>query len=364
VNFKFRFWVYTFMFLSSFSGCFQDGSEGFMPDSPRVHVTSEKQDSQTQALLQAVSVVDKDTVWVSGHEGTYLLTLDGGLNWVARTLTGGETLEFRDVEAFNARTAYLLSSGTGNLSRIYRTDDGGSSWRLQFNMAHPEGFLDCMAFWDENVGIAYGDAVEEELFILRTEDGGESWTRIGTSSLPKAQVGEGGFAASGTCAATEGDFRGWVATGNGEDARVLYTEDRGQTWQATVTPVVGGPSAGLTTIAVLNDGEMLAMGGLIGNDTLRTDNVARSLDYGKTWDLAGMPEMLGPIYGSSRVPGMPTQTVFAVGPDGGDVSLDGGSSWIPVTREIYWAVGFAAPQAGWLVGPDGRITRFSLRDDR
>ncbi len=117
-------------------------------------------------------------------------------------------------------------------------------------MDYPGGFLDCMAFWDENVGIAYGDAVEEELFILRTEDGGESWTRIGTSSLPKAQVGEGGFAASGTCAATEGHSRGWVATGNGEDARVLYTEDRGQTWQATVTPVVGGPSAGLTTIGV------------------------------------------------------------------------------------------------------------------
>ena len=212
MSFKFRFWVCNFMFLSSFLGCSREDPRGFMPDSPRVRVTSEKQDSQTQALLQAVSVVDENTVWVSGHEGTYMLTLDGGLNWMSRTLTGGETLEFRDVEAFNARTAYLLSSGTGSLSKIYRTDDGGSSWRLQFNMDYPEGFLDCMAFWDENVGIAYGDAVEEELFILRTEDGGESWIRIGTSSLPKAQVGEGGFAASGTCAATEGDSRGWVAT--------------------------------------------------------------------------------------------------------------------------------------------------------
>jgi len=117
VSFKFRFWVCISMLLSSFPGCSQDDSRGLVPDSLRVRITSEKQDSQTQVLLQAVSVVDEDTVWVSGHEGTYMLTVDGGLNWIARTLTGGETLEFRDVEAFNARTAYLLSSGVGDLSK-------------------------------------------------------------------------------------------------------------------------------------------------------------------------------------------------------------------------------------------------------
>ena len=287
-----------------------------------------------------------------------------GLNWVPRTVPGLGMLEFRDIEAFSGRTAYLMSSGTGDLSKIYRTDDGGESWRLQFSMDHPEGFLDCMAFWDEQVGIAYGDAVDEELFLLKTDDGGESWDRIEKALLPEAQPGEGGFAASGTCVVTEGDSKGWVATGNAENARILYTEDRGRTWNSSDTPVFGGSLAGLTTIAVLGGGEMLAMGGLIGNDTARVENVARSGNYGKTWDLGGAPEMRGPIYGSSIVPGMPTSTVVVVGPEGGDISLDGGTSWMPVTRETYWAVGFASPQAGWLVGPEGRIARFSVRDDR
>ncbi len=344
--------------------CNESDSGGFMPDHPRIRVTSSNQESQTTALLQAVSVVSQDTVWASGHEGTFMLTVDGGSNWTARVLPGGETLEFRDVEAFSGNTAYLMSSGTGSLSRIYRTDDAGDSWTLQFGMDHPEGFLDCMGFWDEQVGIAYGDAVDGELFLLRTKDGGEKWNRIEDSVLPRAQIGEGGFAASGTCVVTEGHSRGWVATGNGEDARVLYTEDRGESWDSSNTPVVSGSLAGLTTLAVMDEGVVLAMGGIIGNDTVRTENVARSMDYGKTWETGGFPEILGPIYGSSVIPGMPTNAVAIVGPDGGDVSLDGGMNWVPVTRETYWAVGFASPEAGWLVGPQGRITKFSLRDDR
>ncbi|MCH2452046.1 MAG: hypothetical protein MK221_02435 [Gemmatimonadetes bacterium] len=361
---KIIFWLASVTLLVSTQSCGEQDSRGFMPDHPRVRVTSLVQQSQTTALLQAVSVVNQDTVWASGHEGTYMLTVDGGLNWTARILPGAEMLEFRDVEAFSGSTAYLLSAGTGDLSRIYRTGDSGDSWSLQFVMDHPEGFLDCMAFWDEQVGIAYGDAVDEELFLLRTIDGGDSWDRIEKSALPDAQVGEGGFAASGTCVATDSHSRGWVATGNGENARVLYTKDRGETWNSSVTPVVGGSSAGLTSLAFMGGGDVLAMGGVIGNDTVLTDNVALSEDHGETWTIAGAPEILGPIYGSSIVPGMPTATVVIVGPDGGDVSLDGGMSWIPITRETYWAVGFASPEAGWLVGPQGRITRFSLTDNR
>ena len=39
------------------------------------------------------------------------------------------------------------------LSRIYRTDDGGATWDVQFQNEHPDGFLDCMAFWDRDRGI-------------------------------------------------------------------------------------------------------------------------------------------------------------------------------------------------------------------
>ncbi len=321
-----------------------------------------EQESGTRVLLQAISPVDDQVVWVSGHGGTFLRTVDGGLNWSARVVSGADTLQFRDVDAFDARTAYLLSSGPGALSRIYRTDDGGDTWDLQFLNDHPDGFLDCMAFWDARRGVVYGDAIEGELFVLRTEDGGASWVRVPEGALPPAQEGEGGFAASGSCVTTGSGGRAWIATGNGARARVLRTEDEGRTWQSIPVPVAGGPAAGLTTIGVLDDVRGIALGGILGQDTSRVDNVTLSSDGGRTWTLGGRPDMAGPVYGSSWVPGADTPTAFAVGPAGADYSLDGGLTWRPAARVTYWAVAFVSPDAGWAVGPGGRITRLAFID--
>ena len=332
------------------------------PAARQVQLRLIEQDSGTRALLQAISPVDDQVVWVSGHGGTFLRTTDGGLNWSARGGPGGDTLQFRDVDAFDARTAYLMSAGPGPLSRIYRTDDGGETWNLQFLNQHPDGFLDCMAFWDSRRGIAYGDAIEGELFVLRTEDGSASWVRAPEGGLPPAQEGEGGFAASGSCVTTGSGGGAWIVTGNGERARVLRTEDEGRTWQSIPVPVAGGPAAGLTTIDVLDNGRGIALGGILGQDTVRVDNVTLSSDGGRTWTLGGRPNMAGPVYGSSWVPGADTPTAFAVGPAGADYSLDGGLTWRAAARVTYWAVSFVSPRAGWAVGPGGRITRFAFLD--
>ncbi|HYX68970.1 MAG TPA: YCF48-related protein, partial [Terriglobales bacterium] len=111
------------------------------------------QSSPTQESLRGVSVVDRNTVWASGTHGTYLVTVDGGQSWTAAQVAGAEALDFRDVESFGS-TAYLLAAGPGELSRIYKTRDRGAHWELQFTNHDPKGFLDCMAFWDEEHGIA------------------------------------------------------------------------------------------------------------------------------------------------------------------------------------------------------------------
>ena len=38
-----------------------------------------------------------------------------------------------------------------------------------------------------------------KLFILRTEDGGLTWQQLDEDQSPDVDVGQGGFAASGTC---------------------------------------------------------------------------------------------------------------------------------------------------------------------
>ena len=132
--------------------------------------------------------------------------------------------------------ATLLTAGSGTDSRLYHTDDGGTTWTLAFLMDDERGFLDCLDFWDHR-GFAYGDSFDGVPYILRSEDGGGSWHRPPPDALPTAMEGEGGFAASGTCArASEGGV-GWIATGAGGAARVLRTDDFGLGWRAAEVPV-------------------------------------------------------------------------------------------------------------------------------
>ena len=129
-------------------------------------VTHTPQTSGTNALLIAVSPVNDRVVWVSGSQGTYVRTTDGGTTWKAGRVPGADSLQFRDVHAFDANNAYLLSIGNGNQSRIYKTSDAGANWTLQFTNPDSAGFYDCMDFWDAKRGIVIGDALGADIAIL------------------------------------------------------------------------------------------------------------------------------------------------------------------------------------------------------
>jgi photosystem II stability/assembly factor-like uncharacterized protein len=320
----------------------------------------EPQHGGTDALLQAVSVVDARTAWVSGHAGTWARTLDGGATWTTGGVAGGDSLQFRDVHAASAERAWLMSAGSGEQSRIYRTTDGGRSWTMQYRASDPEAFLDCLAFWDERRGLAFGDAVRGELFVLLTEDGGASWSRVPANRLPPALPGEGSFAASGTCVATHGGERAWIGTGNGARARVLRTDDGGRSWSIAEAPVVGGEAAGFASIAFRDALHGVALGGEIGKPRGRGDYVAVTSDGGRSWSIGGRPLFAGAVYGAAYAPAAGGGALVAVGPGGANVSRDDGASWAPLDTLAYWSVGFGPSGSGWMVGPRGRIVKVRL----
>ncbi len=316
------------------------------------------QESGTEALLQAVAPVDANVVWVSGHAGVVLRTVDGGATWMRVPAPAGDSLQYRDVHAFSATEAVILSAGTGPASRIYRTKDAGDTWELGYFMEAPAGFLDCMDFWDER-GIAYGDAIDGHPFILVTQDGGATWGRPPLDGLLAAVEGEGGFAASGTCARTGTNGVAWIATGASGAARVLRTSDYGSTWTGVDAPVVRGDAAGLTTISFQPDGHSgVAFGGDLSNMDGATNNAIRSQDGGLTWESSQAPPFLGPVYGSTFVPG--SRAIFVVGPAGAGYSADGGAAWTLLESTSSWAVGSAGSDATWLAGPQGRIVKVTI----
>lgn len=304
--------------------------------------------------------MDERVVWVSGVAGTFAHTVDGGETWRVGVVPGADSLEFRDVQGVSERVAYLLAAGPGDRSRIYRTRDGGRTWALQFTNPDTSAFYDCFAFWSERRGFTMSDAVKGRFPVVRTEDG-TTWSDIG-HRLPPAQDGEGAFAASGTCTATLGERHGWIATGAAARARVLTTTDGGERWSVAGTPIVQGrPTSGAASIAFRDSLHGILGGGDIAAPDAFADNVAASGDGGRSWRLVARTPFPGAVYGLGYVPGGDGRTVVATGPGGAAWSADEGGRWhlLEGVRD-YWAVGFAAAGAGWLVGTEGRILKVSF----
>jgi photosystem II stability/assembly factor-like uncharacterized protein len=182
------------------------------PCSPAL-AQSAPQASGTKARLRGLVVVNEKVAWAGGTAGTFLLITDGE-TWRAGAVPGASVLDFRDFHAVDDRTAYPLSTGEGEQSRIFKTADGGATWATSYVNQDPKGFLDALAFWDGDHGLALGDPVGGRFVTLRKGDGGKTWNRMPIEGMPGALPGEGAFAASGTCLYACRGGR-WGPTGSG-----------------------------------------------------------------------------------------------------------------------------------------------------
>jgi photosystem II stability/assembly factor-like uncharacterized protein len=318
------------------------------------------QASGVTATLRGVSVASDTVAWASGSGNTVLRTSDSGGTWQTLVVTP-DRLDFRDIDAIDARTAYLLSIGSGSASRIYKTTDAGEHWMLQFTNPNPKGFFDAMAFWGADNGVVVGDSIEGKFQILLTADGGRTWTPPRLEGLPPALPNEGAFAASGTNVAVYGTDEVWFGTGAASKARVLHSRDRGRTWTIADTPLVAGASAGIFSIAFRDASHGVIVGGDYKKESDATDNAAVTSDGGRTWTLIREHGLSGFRSVVSYVPGEAT-SLIAVGPLGADWSADDGRTWTPVEGPGFHTFGFSKTGAvGWSAGNQGRIAKLELR---
>lgn len=317
------------------------------------------QSSGTSVRFRGVSAVSDQIAWASGANGTYARTIDGGKTWKAAVVPGAEKLDFRDVEAFDAKTAYLLSIGPGESSKIYKTTDGGENWSLQFTNQNPKAFFDAIAFWDVNNGLAVSDPVDGRFVIIRTSDGGKTWTPIAPENMPAALEGEGAFAASGTCLITQGKSNAWFATGGASTARVFRSADKGKTWFVTSTPIkTGNAASGIFSIAFKDATTGIVVGGDYQKEKEASDQIAISHDGGRNWSLI---KDSGLTAFRSAVTWIGRSALIAAGPSGTDISADDGMSWKSIGNDGYHAFSFARRSAGigWAVGEKGRVAKFT-----
>lgn len=294
------------------------------------------------ARLRGISAVSDRVVWASGAAGTVVRTADGGGTWQVLRVPDSEALDFRDIDAIDERTAYVLSIGPGEASRIYKTTDAGATWALQFRNDDPKAFYDAMAFRDGRTGFALSDSVDGRFVVIRTIDG-TAWTRVPAADLPPALDGEGAFAASGTNVAVAGDGV-WLATTH---SRIVRSADRGRSWAIASAPLPTSASAGIFSIAFRDARHGIVVGGDYKNER-GAGGCALSEDGGATWrEIKGLGGFRSAVaFVSAR--GL---TAVAVGPAGSDYSEDGGRTWraiegpgfhtlsVPRESRTVWAAG-------------------------
>jgi photosystem II stability/assembly factor-like uncharacterized protein len=337
-------------------------------------------DVGTKASFRGLSAVNGNVVWASGTRGTVIRTVDGGKTWDVREVEGAENQDFRGIRAFDGENAVIMSTGNAEkgLATIYRTNDGGKTWTQVFAPKTTGVFFDSIAFWDRERGVVLSDPVDGQFVLFRTADGGATWTQIPPEKLPAALKGEGSFAASNSCIAMQGEKNIWFVTGGASVARVLRSNDAGETWAVAKTPVrPANASSGLFSVAFRDAATGVAVGGDYAKPTdSAMPDVIMTADGGKTWQEANSPEENLFFSSVAFVPplsvtkpalvGAPWQverpTLVAVGPAGA-AGIRGGvvAEWALESRENFNAVA-STSTTEWAVGPRGFVARWHFRD--
>ena len=354
--------------------------------------------SETTADLRGVHAVGGGVVWASGTQGTVLRSQDSGFEWQqCETPPGAEKLDFRAIWAWDDQTAVVMSSGPGALSRLYKTVDGCAHWTLLYTNPQPGGFFDALTFLNTQDGFVLGDPtqssgnvapVEGGYFTFRiraTHDGGKTWAPVVDPELGQPGKNlqplhnEAFFAASNSSAAARDGFI-WLGTSH---ARVLRLPQSAAPlqgsycagavdpisrscgipwlgWTSAQAPLANGnASSGIFALAFRNAATGIAVGG----DYLKPDNkngtAAWTGDGGRHWAAATRPPG-GYRSAVAWDPGL--KLWITAGPNGSDLSRDGGRTWQPIERapaDTPKGGEWNALSLPWAVGPHGRIGKLN-----
>jgi len=318
-------------------------------------VTIESLSSKTSSSLRGISVIDSMTLWASGSNGLILRTTDGGKNWVEHKIKGFETLDFRDIEAFDQNTAIVMSVDAPAF--FFKTTDGGKSWKRKYMNRDPKVFFDAIAFWNEKNGIALSDPIDGRFFIIITKDGGEIWKTIPSINIPPALKGESAFAASGTSISVQGKNLVWFGTGGADRSRIFLSEDGGENWRATDGAIkAGNSSSGVFSICFKDDLNGFAVGGNYKNDKDSTSNYSFCDDGGLTWQSRtnNLPHGFKSCIAWNEM----RKILIATGTSGSDYSEDEGKTWKQFDSKSYNSIGISKVDGScYFVGDKGAIAR-------
>jgi hypothetical protein len=128
------------------------------------------------------------------------------------------------------------------------------------------------------------------------------------------------------------------------------------------TPLRGGPSTGIFSIAFRDARHGIVVGGDYAKEKEAIDNAAVTTDGGATWRL--IKGLSGYRSAVAYVPG--TKAIVAVGPSGADYSENDGETWTPITGPGFDTLSFVPglrknSAVAFAAGVRGTMARLEFR---
>lgn len=299
--------------------------------------------------LRGLSVVNDNVIWVSGSKGMVGLSLDGGDTWKWIQVETFDSTDFRDIEAFDATTAIIMS--IGEPAYILKTVDAGESWEVVYENKTKGIFLDAMEFWNEQSGIVIGDPVDNKFFVARTFDGGQTWRDLPAEYLPVSDSGEACFASSGTNVRMLARDEACFVTG-GLRSRLFIRDER-----IDLPVLQGKQTTGANSVAIKNKKTLIVVGG----DYTQADSTGKNCfitnDGGAKWTAPKIP----PHGYRSCVEYLGGNNWICCGLNGVDYSKDNGKTWKLISTESFHVCRKAKNgKAVFLAGANGKTGRLII----
>jgi len=204
--------------------------------------------------LHSITGTPNGTVHAVGDNGTYLI--DSGNGFELQPLTANCNETHNQIFFVDDNNGYIC----GEEKNILKTVDGGLSWTVLMHDVSGPTFYD-MYFWDADSGIAVG----ETGLILRTTDGGTNWSQL---------TSPGSLYLESVSFSTDGNI-GIIV---GQSGTILRSIDYGATWVQITSPT----SDWLGSVALSADDPI---GIIVGQN----GNILRSTDNGNTWTQINSP---------------------------------------------------------------------------
>jgi photosystem II stability/assembly factor-like uncharacterized protein len=308
-----------------------------------------KQNSKTNASFRGIHAFSDKIVWACGSNGAVIKTDNGGTNW-SKCKFPIDSLDLRDIHVFSPTSVLVMSAGEASQGRakLFQTLDGGENWILSYESKEKGVFFDSFDFWDAKNGILLGDPIDGKAFLLKTDDGGAFWKRVGKNTSPNYKPNEATFAASGNSIVTKGKGKVWFCTQN----RIFLSDNYGDDWKIIETPFESTSTSGIFGIHFWDEKNGIIVGGDYKNESESGKNVAITNDGGITWQM-NVPTKL---YGLKEAVYYVAKKLIAVGASGVSTSSDNGKTWDSIENDNYHTISCKAKKC-WMVGKNGNVAK-------